>query len=217
MEDEKTALILRNIQEGKDRHETRRALISEGFSTENFDAVYKAVLSEHGLKEPTQAVPHLKPYGGFISQQPSLPLRRFFVRYFKIVVVLTVLAGVLFFGAKFLLSGVWEITNRAGNLGTGDSDNSEEQERKLSFSDSILQTKVKATVASANLFGRRMTSYGGVCSDISIVAPVECKDTETTYVIFAPLSDNSFYCVDSKGFNGFIDSRPVSKESCTKK
>jgi hypothetical protein len=82
-------------------------------------------------------------------------------------------------------------------------------EEGFNFSDFLLQSKVKATAASANVSGGRMGSYDGACDDIIVVAPVECLDTEKTFAVFAPMSTGVYYCIDSNEFSGSV-SRPKS-------
>ena len=73
------------------------------------------------------------------------------------------------------------------------------EEAHVSVADSILQTKVDSTVASARIYRKRMGTYDGVCRDITVVAPVACKETNEQFVIFVPLSNATEYCVDSTG------------------
>ena len=80
----------------------------------------------------------------------------------------------------------------------------EEDPEGLNFSDFLMQQKVAATAASANMYGGRMGSYEGVCSDITIVDPIQCAETPETFAIFAPLSDGQYYCSDSTSFTGTI-------------
>jgi len=90
----------------------------------------------------------------------------------------------------------------------------ENTEGGLTFNDFLLQSNVKGTEASARIWGSTMGSYDGVCSDIAVVDPVVCQESGTSYVIYAPLSNGTYYCLDSSGFNGVIESTSGVQESC---
>ncbi len=76
--------------------------------------------------------------------------------------------------------------------------------------DTILVSKVKSTAASANLYHNRMSFYDGVCDDISVVEPIQCKDGSAFFMIYVRLPDGTYYCSDSYGSEGVVS---IPKES----
>lgn len=145
-------------------------------------------------------------------------LSKFFSRAFhfgKILIVCALLVTGIFFGSKALFSYFAPIPpSEPEEIIWGKQGVTDETKKELDFNDSILQTKVEATVASANVHGGRMGSYDGVCSDIIIVAPVACSATTRAYAIFAPMSNGTYFCVDKSGFRGLISARPTTAGAC---
>ena len=194
MSTEQKAIIEQSLKAGIDRHATRRELISQGVSTQGFDEVYETILKEQGISEPRPQMPRILP-----SVDTSIYIgrnkHRRVVAILKMILLVAALAGLLLYGLQANIQkelNDW-IFNMIGHSTVGSKVTTE----SLSFSDSILQTKVNATVASANIYASRMGSYEGVCKDISVVAPVVCKEVAGTFAIFVPLSDGTLYCVDS--------------------
>jgi len=53
-----------------------------------------------------------------------------------------------------------------------------------------------------------------VCKEIVVIDPVTCIETDTEYVIYAPLSGGDYYCADSSKFKGILSVEPSSGERC---
>ena len=190
MEDTRTTLIHKLIQEGKSRHEVRTALISEGFGSKDLDADYERALQELGVEEPkhvhtdfsytptekaslqkSEARHHRKKMGTLKSALVAL-----FVIAFSILLLM-------------FLRGAPLYKEDAGELDLGES---------------LVRTKVETTAASVKVYGGRLGTYEGACDDISVVDPVICKEEGTAFVVFAPLSTGVVYCVDSTGEKGDV-------------
>jgi len=80
-----------------------------------------------------------------------------------------------------------------------------EEKVEVRLQDGVIQAKVVTTAASAKVYFGRLGFYDGVCKDISVVAPVQCKDSSDFFMIYAPLSETAFYCADSYGFSGEVE------------
>jgi hypothetical protein len=79
-------------------------------------------------------------------------------------------------------------------------------------SETLIISKVETTAASAKLYRGRMGFYDGVCDDITVVAPIVCKNASEYFVMYAPLTPKSYYCADSQNFSGEV-SQPLA-DSC---
>lgn len=135
-------------------------------------------------------------------------------RYAMMLFLVFVFAGLLFLGGNTLLKFLKGpgISDEPIKWGTQEDAKTAGDEE---FSDSLIETKVEATVASANIYGGTMGGmFDGVCKDISVVAPVKCKQTPNSYTIFAQLAGGKYYCVDKLGFRGTVEKVPTSGSSC---
>ncbi len=206
MTTEQTDIIKQSLTEGKDRHATRRELISQGVSTQDFDTAFNGVLGELGISEPKQAMPKLNATG----EAPVYFKTHRKVRVLRVVrlcVLVCILLGVAWYA--FEGSGVYKIPIPSLIQDTYNSSIFVREHSDVSFADSILKTKVDATVASAQISGKRMGDYTGVCKDITVVPPVACKESEKSFAIFVPLSNGTQYCVDStQKVSSFVDPSP---------
>lgn len=211
MEVAKDELIQKLAEEGKDKAEVRRALISEGLSTEGFEVVYEKFAKKVPVTKPKQSKVQGQIIGDFASFE-TLPSSRKRSQssggkfIFSAILILLVVAGYLYVtgGLKITQFGQIDLKN---DVIINDI-------QSFNIGDKLLQGKVESAAASAHLFERRMGSLEGVCNDIILVDPVECLGTNESFVIFAPVSDSKYYCVDAKGLRENLENRPVSGESC---
>lgn len=72
-------------------------------------------------------------------------------------------------------------------------------------SETLIISKVETTAASAKLYRGRMGFYDGVCDDITVVAPIVCKNTSEYFLIYSALTPTSYYCADSNNFSGEVE------------
>lgn len=220
MEQEKNQIIQSGIEAKKQRFEIRKELIGLGHDTTDFDAVYTATLSRLGLQEPLPpkvtvgTKTYIPPeFGGTGTKLPHINNGISYTKvgafFFLVITLVTIL---FFFGAKFVTK-----TNPNANepLKWGKENvQDKEGDGELNFNDEVLQTKVKATVASAMIQGGRMGSYDGVCKDISVVPPVACKQTETSFMIYVPMSNGTYFCEDKKQQGSIVPSSPEERMQC---
>jgi hypothetical protein len=121
--------------------------------------------------------------------------------FFLVFLALLVLAG----GGLFYYHSVMTANVTADEqIPWGEEAPARTDTQSETFSDSVLEAKVETTMASVKLFGGRMGSYDGACKDITVVAPVVCRNSDRAYVVFVPLSIGQYYCVDASGFKGNV-------------
>lgn len=58
--------------------------------------------------------------------------------------------------------------------------------------------------SSAKVYYGRLGYYDGVCKDIGLPEGYACRDSATTFVIYAKLPDDTYYCADSDGYLGNV-------------
>jgi hypothetical protein len=71
--------------------------------------------------------------------------------------------------------------------------------------ETLIISKIETTAASAKLYRGRMGFYDGVCEDITVVAPIVCKNSSDYFLMYAPLTPTSYYCADSNNFSGEVE------------
>lgn len=220
MENEKKQIIELGIQAQKQKFEIRKELVGGGHDTTDFDEVYSATLVRLGLQEPIPSKvtfgskTYIPPeFGGTGVKPPHINNG---IRYSKVgaffFVVIVLFIALIFAGLKFVVK-----TNPDDNEPLKWGKERVQDTRRgegLSLGDEVLQTKVKATVASAMMQGGRMGSYDGVCKDISVVVPVACKETEKSFMIYAPMSNGTYFCEDKKQQGSIVSSSPGERVTC---
>ncbi len=220
MELDKNQIIQNGVEAKKPRFEIRKELIGQGHDTSDFDEVYSATLARLGLQEPLPpkvavgAKTYIPPeFGGTGTKPAHINNGISYTKVGAFFLVIITLAAILFvFGAKFVTK---TNPNADNELKWGkESQQNKEGVSELNFNDDVLQTKVKATVASAMIQGGRMGSYDGVCKDISVVAPVACKETEKSFMIYAPMSNGTYFCEDKKQQGSIVPSSPEERMQC---
>lgn len=220
MELDKNQIIQNGIEAKKQRFEIRKELIGLSHDTSDFDAVYTNTLSRLGLQEPLPpkvtvgAKTYIPPeFGGTGTKLPHINNGVSYTKVGLFIFVVIMLIAMLFvYGAKFVTK---TNPNADEQLKWGkESMQDKEGVNELNFNDDVLQTKVKATVASAMIQGGRMGSYDGVCRDISVVAPVACKETEKSFMIYAPMSNGTYFCEDKKQQGSIVPSSPIERMQC---
>jgi hypothetical protein len=186
---ERKAYIEEQIKAGKDRQSVRHELVSQGESTAGFDEEYASVLQKLGVPEPKQqsAFRYEPQEKAEIQKSVDRILERKRSSMKTIlkavgVVIVCVLLVVFVMQLPFVKEGREEV----------------------SFSDTIVETNIQATGASAKVQGGRMGSYEGVCNDISVVAPIRCISNDESFAIYGLLSDGTVYCVDTDS-SGRVD------------
>ena len=165
-------------------------------------------------KVTVQSKTHIPPEFGGIPVQPSHITRgtSLFTIIVLIVLVLAILVGGLFVASKFLLP-----THPSSDepIQWGKERVVEQKDiQELGVGDSILETKVRATVVSAKIQGGRMGSYDGVCKDITVVSPVKCRQTTAGFIIYAPLSNGAYFCEDKSEKGIVVAKAPLEGEMC---
>jgi hypothetical protein len=220
MDADKRTIIKESIARKETRLKTRSELISQGFGSEGFDALYAELLTELGVQEPKEQMPTSLLTTGEAPLSNRFEKKRASKRIHNIVtllVFLMVCLALLWFAVTALYPLITKkaITEEVQNWG-------ERVEEKsgfnpLSSADSLLQAKVESTAASANLYVGRMDFYEGVCTDISVVEPVICTESKTGFAIFVRLSDGTFYCADRTGYRDILPQAPAEKGVCLPK
>jgi hypothetical protein len=216
MEEEKISFVKKCIEEGNDRHAARRALVSAGYGTDDFNTLYDTALAQLGISEPKGEMPDLRTLGEsavYRNNPHGTGIPRF-MHNIKVALVLTILFALVVVGGYMLISYLSMPKISDAPIEWGKPSTRVKEEETLGFSDSVLQTKVKATVASAMIQGGRMGGYEGVCKDITIVAPVSCRQTQSGFVIYAPMSDGTYYCEDKAENGAIVSKKPLGGESC---
>jgi hypothetical protein len=218
MDAEKKTIIKESITRKETKLKTRGALISQGFGSEGFDALYAEVLAELGAQEPKEQMPTSLLTTGEAPLSNRFDKKRATQRLhyiFTLVLFLGVCALLLWFGIKAIYPLITKdaISQEVNNWG----ERMEESTglNPLNSTDSLLQAKVESTAASANIYVGRMDFFEGVCSDISVVPPVNCSESATGFAIFTRLSNGTFYCVDRTGFRDILPQVPAEKGVCT--
>jgi hypothetical protein len=84
----------------------------------------------------------------------------------------------------------------------------------FNFEDLVTKSNVETTAASATVYHGRMGSYEGVCQDISVVDPIQCRQNGESFMIFAPVSTGELYCIDNTSFSGTIPGINTAQTSC---
>jgi hypothetical protein len=201
---ERKEFIYKLVEENKTRHEVHGTLISQGYPTAGYEEEYAQALKDRGIQEP-QPKPvsvHFPP----ASHSAKSHTAHIAVPKIAVLLFFLMLAGGALYGVLYAVKG--ESPEAQEEIEWGVEEEQAASEEGFNFSDFLLQSKVEATAASANVSGGRMGSYDGACDDITVVAPVECLDTAQTFAVFAPMSTGVYYCVDSTEFSG-----PVSRPS----
>ncbi len=217
MEDEKIELLKTLIQEKNGRHEARRALVSAGYGTDDFNTLYDTALVQLGVLEPKGEMPNMLATGEstVYRNDPYAHGIPRLVHNLKVTFVFAVLLIAVVVGGYFLFSYISMPKISDGPIMWGKTIVKNDSPETLGFSDTVLQTKVKATAASAIIYGSRMGGYDGVCHDITVVAPVVCRQTPgAVFIIYAPLSDGTYFCEDKSENAVFVPKKPLEGESC---
>ncbi len=221
MEDEKLGIIQSGIEAKKQKFDIRKEVVGAGFGTDDFDALYASTFVTLSQQEPMapkvtlQTKTYIPPeFGGTVPQaiQDRKNGTSVVAILGALVIILILLAGGVYVGAKFLLP-TQTVSNEPMKWGK-DRVVEEKNDVGLSFGDDILETKVKATVASAMLQGGRMGSYDGVCKDITVVAPIRCRQTTAGFIIYVPLSNGTYYCEDKLENGKVVATAPLQAEMC---
>lgn len=208
MDGEKRTLIEASIKRGDTKYKTRDELVSQGYATEGFDLLYATALTHLRVQQPKEKMSTSLLVTGEMPLSNRFEKKRVHIyRSYSIKMMLFLLlcAVVLWFGVRELypiiskdaVSTEIDLWGKRVEKGVGIN--------PLNATDSLLQTKVESTAASANLFVGRMGFFEGVCKDISVVSPVQCSESATGFAIFTRLSNGSFYCVDRAGFRGVLE------------
>lgn len=217
MEDDKIELIKKLIQEKNGRHQTRRALVSAGYGTDDFNALYDTALAQLGVSEPKGEMSNMLATGEstIYRNDPYAHGMPRLIHNLKVTFVFLVLFCAVVVGGYLLFSYISMPRISDGPIMWGKAVTKKDATETLGFSDTVLQTKVKATVASAIIYGSRMGGYDGVCRDITVVAPVVCRETpQALFVIYAPLSDGTYSCEDKAEKPVVVVKKPQYGESC---
>jgi hypothetical protein len=220
MDNERNQIIQNGVKAKKQKSDIRKELIGAGYRTGDFDELYASTLTELGFQEPVppKVTVGTKTYipPEFGGTQVTLPHANSGTNYVKGaligVICIALVASAFFFGSQ-LLDTSTNISNEPLKWGK-ERVQEKEEDVGLSFGDEVLQTKVKATVASAMIQGGRMGSYDGVCKDISVVAPIVCKQTENSFMMYVPMSNGTYFCEDEKQQGSIVPLSPAQKMSC---
>ena len=215
MDESARACIKTCVEEGKNKLATRSELVSQGFSSQGFEEVYTAILGELGKEEPKQAMPGFLQSTGEValSTAPRHVRARQSAknRNVLIFVILAIVCAALLYRVASLAMPLVKKHFQDAPLETTDDT---ADPTTLTSTDKLLEAKVESTGASANLYVRRMSFVDGVCKDISVVPPVQCTQSPTSYAVFALLSNYTYYCVDGQGSRGIVLKRPENAGSC---
>ncbi len=72
----------------------------------------------------------------------------------------------------------------------------------IEVSDAHIEATMLRLQGSAFVYHGRLGYFDGVCSDIGLPKDYVCRETEKSFIIYAQLSDGTWYCVDSTNFKG---------------
>ena len=216
MKDERYELIKKALQEGKRRDDVRRELITNGFSTEGFEAQYQTAMKELGIEESTSTTsePAFKLADRILSEKAIVrtitqtPSSKKWIRMLIEVVLLLVV--IMLAAGLFRLYGVYQSKSAA------DKHNSEEGQplNEFSFADSITKAQMTTLQISAEQYKRKLFDYGGLCISIGIPDDVFCSENIKEYAMESLLSSGLFYCIDSTEFSGITQSSKRDAFSC---
>lgn len=78
----------------------------------------------------------------------------------------------------------------------------------------VVKRRLDTMFNAGLLHKQRLTSFEGVCRDVLIEKPVRCQNTDTTFVLDAPIGTDRYYCRDSSGFAGEISTPARSAQAC---
>ena len=83
-----------------------------------------------------------------------------------------------------------------------------------SVSDETRFAQINRLNASARVYYGRVAFYTGVCSDIGVVEPYRCTESEESYALEVPLINGGYYCADSTGFLDRVQESVGDKTEC---
>jgi hypothetical protein len=217
MDTDKRTIIQESVKRGENKLATRSALISQGFGTEGFDALYAEALTELGVSEPKEKMPTslLTTGESALSVRFEKKLQKNRIAYVvKLILFLAVCSVLVFAGTQALYPLISKKALSEEVFRWGKRVESETGLNPLYATDSLLQAKVESTAASANLYVGRMGFFEGVCKDNSVVAPVQCTESSTGFAVFVPLSNGTYFCIDRSGFRDILPQRPLQNGVC---
>jgi len=216
MEIDRKEFIKQLLQQGKSREETKVQLVSNGYSSQGFEDEYRALVSELNINEPV--APSAFSYDMKAVQnfaQKDAPLKGTQKKLGSLIVFLTVASLILWGISAVIPIALTQFSIDQEQIKWGEEAKEEAPKKgeSFNFTDTLAESKAVSTAVSADVYVKRMGFFDGVCKDISVVAPVICLQTTTSYVLFVPLA-SGYYCKDSVGFAGKVEKRPTSGDSC---
>lgn len=216
MEEEKKAFVQKLLHEGATRLAVKSACIGQGYGTAGIDEIYSTVLTELGISEPKDVTTALQATGErTLSSAPTHSQIKKKRSQFLVFCVLAVLSlGIVFFGIKEVVPLFIPKAPSDEPIVWGQKSEIKTNTDTMGFSDGVLEAKVISTLASANVQAGRMGSLDGICKDISVVPPVQCTQSATSFAVFAPLSTGAFYCADKAGFSSTVPNPPSVAGKC---
>jgi hypothetical protein len=196
MATEQEQAIEASLQAGDDRHTTRRALVSQGISTSDFEKTYTSVLTRLGIEEPKPPAVKRIPSGEVASIARRRKRGSGFFNFLLTAFLIVVIGGCVALLFPSVQKVITTFIDTYGNMDRGAS------KERFSVGKSIIETKVDATFASARIYKGKLLDYQGACTGVTVVAPVACKENAVSLVMYAPLAEGGYYCVDSSGGTG---------------
>lgn len=202
MNKEAKALLRKLVEEGKRHDEVRRGLISEGFSTEGFADEYDELFTELGIENTPKEVmvPPVNPIlqeearkyskeSKDVVQSQEIKRRSNFI---KIVTgVFVIVAAVLMLSG--IGPGIWQNTFEDFSVA----------KNTQNPVDIARESQLRTMQLAAEAYRAKLLDYVGVCKSIGVDHETyNCVERGEVYAIEAPLSDGTFFCVDSTGFAG---------------
>lgn len=154
----------------------------------------------------------------FISVRPVFDL--YVYRHIKWLLRAILVCGVFAITLTAVGTGLYQqlvndVQTMLGNASTSlVPQRQSEESSDLTLSDRVLKTQLISRKASARLYGSRLGSYDTVCRGITITKPIECLESDRSFVLQAPLSDGRYFCVDGNGFEGTIALPSRTSEGC---
>lgn len=212
MEDTRLPFIKKLLQEGKYKDDIKRELISQGFASDGYEVLYEKLIVELGIEEPKK--PATRTFTPDITFNTKNDVHADYPRPKRHrMSPLPLVLFLVLVGAAFFFWQQSQTSDEATPL-WGEGSFLEALFNGLSVGDKVLQSKVKTTAVSAGLFGNRMNSLDGVCRDITVVSPILCQGTHTSFTIFTKMSSGDYFCIDGSDFEGIIKQRPANAGSC---
>lgn len=213
MDPKARAFAKKSFQEGSNHDEVKQALISHGFSTENFQAESSVIQSEAGVQAPVpQKTPQqVRQMLGITVDEEQLYQKPSAASH-VLSLALKVVGGVLVLGVMIILYMQYgqELVQ------TWFDQNQSELPEDLTPTDVTHAAQLRSFQISADAYKKRLLEYTGMCGSIGIDRSVfSCQESSGWYVIEVPLSySDTYYCVDSNGFANVVAQSRAKYSSC---